>query len=64
MEQTELENQAMLAVIEPLADYVTKVGSKKTLFDYTKPEIGGLIETVIFSYQAELKKLYSDEIPF
>lgn len=62
--KTSLELKAENLVIGPLADYVCSVGSDKALEDYSKPEIHGLIDTVLESYHSTLQKLYEEEIPF
>lgn len=62
--KTEIEQKAIVSVLEPLGDYVCSVGMDKPLSQYTKDQILGLVDTVLDSHQKALQELYKNDIPF
>lgn len=62
--KTDLEQKAEAAVIEPLANYVCRIGMTKPVSDYSRSDIEGLITTVLDNYHSTLQALYKDEVPF
>jgi endogenous inhibitor of DNA gyrase (YacG/DUF329 family) len=62
--KTDVEQQAINAVLSPLGDYVCTVGMDKPLSHYSKEQILGLINTVLDSYQCALQERYKNEVPF
>jgi len=62
--RTGLEQQAAESVLPALGDYVAGIGMEKGLGAYTKPEIQGLVDTVLEAYHLQLQTLYKDEVPF
>ncbi len=52
------------ATLQPLGDYVVKVGMDKGLGHYTKAEIQGLVKTIVDAYHQNLQDIYSEDIPF
>ena len=64
MNRTDLEQQAVDSVLEPLADYVVRVGLDKGLGHYSKAEIQALVDTILEAYHTSLRALYKDEVPF
>lgn len=60
MNRAEREQQAVSAVLQPLADYVMQMGVNKRLDDYNKAEIIGLVETVLQAYHSRLQAFYEE----
>ncbi len=63
MNTTEREQQAVLATLGPLGDYIARIGLEKGLSDYSRAEILGLVETIVNAYHQRLQTFYSDETP-
>ncbi|MEG9862788.1 MAG: DUF6511 domain-containing protein [Parvularculales bacterium] len=59
-----MEQQAREKTLQPLADYVVKIGMSKGLEKYSKTEIEGLIKVVTDSYKKYLNELLEEDVPF
>ena len=54
IDPTEMEQAAMAACLGPLGDYVTALGVDRSLAEYDKGQVLGLIEVVITAYQDQM----------
>lgn len=54
IDTTEMELSAMHLCLEPLGNYVSVIGMHRSLAEYTRDEILGLIDVVVTNYQENM----------